>query len=462
MQKGRSKTRWNAIEKDVIYLDFRTEISAFDRAFYSRAYYNSQQNMSRPAHRALLRKRSRKLKAAIDAKKSSDIHYLKERITQNFTFPDSYINKVNDILETEYTSIEYVEHDYYMQGGYSVYLRKEQSDDQSHMYSEAFAGSGETSVVRLVYALENATNSALVLLDEPETSLHIGAQENFQRYLLKKIWEKKLQVVMSTHSPFFVDSLPNDAIKVLNVDPNLKNKVTIMNSAPAHASSFHLGHKSSTADKMKLYVEDAMAQAIVLYACYHGLEASYRDRLSVIFLPGGSTSLLNLAGYESLSSVSQSSFMLDGDVKKSRELPREENIPKSQDSKLEKKVKDALGHCPTLPGDSNNPQQKIDNLRSFIRYANSRIKFLPFANPEKFVAEHNRELIGYTPSLDAKQCIADYATKQIGHSGEVTSKDLLTIQRQLINNIPKECEEFKQITTSVMELIDDCQSAWNL
>ncbi|WP_446445867.1 hypothetical protein, partial [Shewanella sp. 1180_01] len=30
----RSDTRWNAINKDVVYIDFRAELSSFDKFFY--------------------------------------------------------------------------------------------------------------------------------------------------------------------------------------------------------------------------------------------------------------------------------------------------------------------------------------------------------------------------------------------------------------------------------------------
>ena len=54
---GRSKTRWNAINKDVLYLDFRAEISAFDKAFYK-----EDKNKSRVDKRKQLRRQSKKLK----------------------------------------------------------------------------------------------------------------------------------------------------------------------------------------------------------------------------------------------------------------------------------------------------------------------------------------------------------------------------------------------------------------
>lgn len=57
-------------------------------------------------------------------------------------------------------------------------------------YSEANAGSGEIAVVQLVRRIEKARDYSLVLLDEPEVSLHPGAQENLKEYLLEAIKTK--------------------------------------------------------------------------------------------------------------------------------------------------------------------------------------------------------------------------------------------------------------------------------
>ena len=51
--------------------------------------------------------------------------------------------------------------------------------------------------------LQEGEVARLLLLDEPETSLHPGAQVKLQRYILDQIKKKHLQVVISTHAPAF-------------------------------------------------------------------------------------------------------------------------------------------------------------------------------------------------------------------------------------------------------------------
>src|SRR5699024_5841590 len=57
--------------------------------------------------------------------------------------------------------------------------------------------------------------NALLLLDEPEVSLHPGAQKRFMQCLLTIIKKKKLQVIMTTHSASIVENLPAKAIVCL-------------------------------------------------------------------------------------------------------------------------------------------------------------------------------------------------------------------------------------------------------
>jgi predicted ATPase len=51
-------------------------------------------------------------------------------------------------------------------------------------YSEPHMGAGEQKVVRLVVSLENLPDKSLVLLEEPEITLHPDAQRGLAWYLM--------------------------------------------------------------------------------------------------------------------------------------------------------------------------------------------------------------------------------------------------------------------------------------
>lgn len=440
---GRSKTRWNAIKKNVVYLDFRSEISAFDKAFYK-----DNRTISRPSHRDSLRKRSKPLKKAISENLKKYIYYTKQRIVINYTFSEEETKLVNDILGAKYNRIVYIEHDFYLSGSFSVYLKK----DAYQNYSEAFAGSGETSVVRLVYALEKASEKSLVLLDEPETSLHIDAQYNLQEYILTKIKSKKLQVVISTHSPFFTKNLPDCAIKILTVDPAAEGKVRIINSAPAHESSFHLGYRNHEANKINIYVEDRLAKAVVEYVSSNFLLDSERDLIAIHHYTGGADALIDMAASEINRANSNLAFFFDGDCQPAN-VPNQADIPESKEVNLEEIINISYGHCPKMPCDSNQPQQKIDNFRSFLDYSRDRFRYMPFEYPEAFLVANHPELQFRDDTNNSKNCLDNYVQEKLGASGEVHSSEILTIQRQLLSEIPNNHSAFAEIAENLRYFI---------
>lgn len=90
-----------------------------------------------------------------------------------------------------------------------------------HRYSEAFAGSGEFAVVMLVVGVTEAPPKSLILLDEPEVSLHPGAQRKLMEFLYEQAKINSHQIAISTHAPEIIRSLPASAIKVFQ--PNEKD-----------------------------------------------------------------------------------------------------------------------------------------------------------------------------------------------------------------------------------------------
>ena len=66
--------------------------------------------------------------------------------------------------------------------------------------------SGEQHEVILLYELIfNTKSNVLVLIDEPEISLHITWQKEFLSDLLKIIKIQNIQVLIATHSPSIIN-----------------------------------------------------------------------------------------------------------------------------------------------------------------------------------------------------------------------------------------------------------------
>ena len=67
-------------------------------------------------------------------------------------------------------------------------------------YGEPHMGAGEQKVIRLIQALEAAKPRSLILLEEPEITLHPDAQKGLAWYLMSLARRKGHQIIVATHS----------------------------------------------------------------------------------------------------------------------------------------------------------------------------------------------------------------------------------------------------------------------
>lgn len=79
---------------------------------------------------------------------------------------------------------------------------------QNVAYSEAHMGFGEGRTQFLITVLENLPDRSLVLIEEPETSLHPSAQYQLGQYFLDVVQRKRHQIMLTTHSEYFLVALP--------------------------------------------------------------------------------------------------------------------------------------------------------------------------------------------------------------------------------------------------------------
>lgn len=125
-------------------------------------------------------------------------------------------------------------------------------------YSEAHMGYGEGRTLYLVSSIEKLPQKSLILLEEPETSLHPGAQHQLGKYLVDVVSRKGHQIMLTTHSMFLLTALPSQSIVYLKrktdgIEP-------VRNMTPVEIRSLLAdGHVKA----LYVLVEDNCAQAIL-------------------------------------------------------------------------------------------------------------------------------------------------------------------------------------------------------
>lgn len=84
--------------------------------------------------------------------------------------------------------------------------------DGTVSYSEFHFGAGESSVIRMVSAIENAPENSLVLVEEIENGLHPVAVRRMVEYLIDVAARRSIQSIFTTHSEDAITPLPSEAI----------------------------------------------------------------------------------------------------------------------------------------------------------------------------------------------------------------------------------------------------------
>lgn len=150
-------------------------------------------------------------------------------------------------------------------------------------YSEPHMGAGEQKVVRLVYALEKLPPRSLVLLEEPEITLHPDAQRGLAWYLMTLSRRKGHQILIATHSTEIFDALPIQARLLLVRDKD--GDPTVLHNAQYLTVARELS-KQFRANKDIVFVEDYVAKSM-LEEVFRRYDRALLENTSII--PVGNT-----------------------------------------------------------------------------------------------------------------------------------------------------------------------------
>lgn len=176
--------------------------------------------------------------------------------------------------------------------------------------SQFHQGAGEDTTLDLVHAIQGIPSNSLVIVDEVEASLHPKAQRRLCRVLLHLARVKRLQVILSTHSPFVLEELPREAralIMPTNEGPNI-----VYGASP----DFALSRIDDTLHpEASVYVEDSKAKILlreILAAHPYGGEILPRIQI----IPVGPANVVRTMGDLSANNrlPHRSLGVLDGDM----------------------------------------------------------------------------------------------------------------------------------------------------
>lgn len=446
--------RSTPIEEKLVYLDFRQELSAYDRYFY---FGKLAKNNKSKTKQEFIRNVSPKLNNLFHSEDKAI--YTVRKVPQNkelIIISDEEIAYISYILGVEYSEIRMITHKFFQIEGKSALVTKKELS-----YSEANAGSGEYAVINLVHKLMKLPDDtpALVILDEPETSLYPGAQKRLLKFLLKMIITKKCQIVMSTHSEKLTQKLPRTAIKAIHYNESDGQSYIKENCAPATVFE----ELDIPVQHSNIIVEDEAACILINKV----IEKEKINTLNAKHLSTGADNLKDTAMWTDAKKKNNFEFyILDGDQridKKSLEVG--ENPSEEELEKISKKISS------NLPLSSSNDTSRKEDLKKYINFYKNNVYFLPKNTPEDVIYSENymKEIIDRLPGDKTNIRKEDYGpTKNYFHAicekelGEKCNNEeyYAFIKRATTNLVSNESDscDYQKIVATLKDIDKKCQA----
>lgn len=441
--RGRSGDRWNPVRRKVLYINFRRELSAFDKYFY----FARDPGLKRLSKKKDLISRDAKvLKHVINSNDTSVKFAGKTVATENRLLSEPELAAISTVLGHEYAQARLVRHRLF-RGADGLSLLFKTNHVQ---YSEAFAGSGEIAATSCIIQILEAPEGTLVLLDEPEVSLHPGAQERLLEFLMEACKQKKLQIIISTHAPSMVGALPDDAIKVFFRTAAGTSSV-IPRSSPYSAFRW-LGAREGGA--VRIVTEDRLASEVIKLALLN-LDQATRERFQVDYVPGGAEAILTYRIPVFMDGKDDVFVFLDGDKQKNDRLVDPDTIPVADDGTLGGTIRAQFGVTPQLTPDGHdgeaNKQQLIKLQRRYLKYALKHVRYLPGLCPEEMILR----AIGTSPihpptAARAKQLLRRIAQDALGEA--ISAEDVDLHGKSLLAQKRHESAELQHLSQQLRDI----------
>lgn len=427
-------------------IEFKTLIGAFDKSLF---FDNISHSPNRDKKINYTIKQSTKLiqnKMNKSSKKKSS------------NLSEEELKEVNYILGKSYKSIMICNHRYFSGTWGTTILF---CDDKDCNYSEFNSGSGEFIIASTIHKIKTLAKNSILLLDEPEISIHPGAQKRFMKYLLKIILNKQLQVIISTHSPTIIEKLPSICIKNFTINGN--NKIEVSDRTNYLEAFYNL---ECSFEKKNIIVEDDLAKKILVAICQ---EENYYNLVEVNFFPGGAESIKTLLITAFSKSNAKNRFIIfDGD-KYIKDVVKLEQLPeiKKDINFYKKEFQNITGVKSSsikwgINGNKNNRNQQQKNLElerliyQYLKFYESNVFFFPQQVPEQIIFDFDyaKSTFQYLDLSKIEQ-IDNFKEKFLKLSS-LTKVDIKSLENLFISyfvNQRKSSDNYKHIKTILDKIL---------
>ena len=180
-------------------------------------------------------------------------------------------------------------------------------------YSELHMAAGERAILRLAQEIAQL-DGALVLIDEVEAGLHPWVQQLLMLQLQQLALRNDLQIIVTSHSPIILDSVPANGRVFLDRDET--GKVTVR---PAYRDVVQDALYGRSSDSLNILCEDDAAEGILqgVFDVLYPKQGIKADSVRIGRDTGANEFPAHARAFRKFGQINNFVFVLDGDKRNS-------------------------------------------------------------------------------------------------------------------------------------------------
>ena len=175
---------------------------------------------------------------------------------EEYKFTSSELDEISYLIGKSYSSCSAYEIDDLEgeEGTFPFFV----VEDNGVKYDMRTMGNGELFILDMYWCIKRMRKDSILIIEEPETYISISSQLNFTAYIGEIISSKGISVIMTTHSPFILENIKNENIRIVS---RINNEVSIVVPDTECTCEDALGIQ--TVYRGTIFVEDKVAHDLL-------------------------------------------------------------------------------------------------------------------------------------------------------------------------------------------------------
>jgi len=254
-------------------------------------------------------------------------------------------------------------------------------------YSNFNMGAGEEVIISIISRMAELPEHSLVLIEELELGLHPKAQKLLMEMLFQIVYEKKLQLIFTTHSPFLFDAVPSEGRILLR---KVSEKLEVIYKPSSSLAFSEL--TGETVKELTVYVEDKVAKEMLQTL----LDSATRKRIHIADV-GSKENLVRMIGsHYRNDSLGKAVAIADGDLteKELRAWYKTHMLRayKGEEFNEEKFQQETKALFTKFAGDNSPEKYMLEKLKEnedYARFVDDSDSFVSFIAHEIELGDHH-------------------------------------------------------------------------